>query len=106
MSNPRWVLPLALVIGKRPDVDAARVTASDVEDLFFAGGGEDGIGIGDGLLEAECTPANPSGLGSPWSCKLETDSSGDITLRVRISEGGRFRAESGRYGCCVPVARP
>lgn len=94
--------PLVLALGREPDVDAPRVKAADVENLFYS----PKINVGDGVLDVDCKPtSDPSGLGSPWSCKLETDSSGNLTWRVRLTRDGQFSAEDARPACCIRVRR-
>lgn len=91
--------------------DASRVRAAAIERLFT-----ERIEVGDGVISADCRPGDDSqGLGNPWACEVETDSSGALSWTVTVEASGRFRAKSTypqvpetgmSRGCCVTVRRP
>lgn len=129
-SKPRWqrwwtitgcvVLVVIVIVVARvltlfgwgANSDAPRVRAAAIERLFTT----ERVEVGDGVIGADCRPGDDRrGLGNPWACEVETDSSGDLAWTVTVEASGRFRAKSNypqvpetgmSRGCCVTVRRP
>lgn len=75
----------------------------DVERLFTVPA-RTRLHVGDGVNSARCRPGrDPSRLGNPWRCTLETDSAGTVRVTLRIRPDGRFVSRRAGRGCFVRV---
>jgi hypothetical protein len=80
-----------------------RATARDVERLFSEPY-QPLLDPGDGVLAAGCKPGGSAdGLGNPWRCILDLDSSGKTHETVVVSANGGVRAPQVGRGCCVRI---
>ena len=84
--------------------DPLQASPRDVEKLFTEPYATL-LDPGDGVNSAGCRPGrrDRTGLGNPWRCTLETDSSGQVHEQVRVYANGRFTSPYSGRDCCVKV---